>query len=314
MDVRHYRPGDEPGILECWNRALTCDPVSLEVFERKVLLDPNFECDGAILAVSDGKCFGYAQCFVRHYPNMYDGLEEEKGWVTVLASTDERLYPSLLRAADEYFRARSRREVWFSSYTPNYFWPGVDKNAYPAIHRALLAAGYNEVYDALAMDADLWPTVTRPENIDFLEEKLGSEGYDIHELRTSEIVPLLSFLRQNFSADWYRHFLDLASRGAARDQVVVATHGEEVVGYAQYWGAEGYDWACGGEHFGPFGVKPSLRGKGIGTLILNRCLQNMRKKGVHRAFFLWTDPKAARLYERFGFKLTRRFTVMRKVL
>lgn len=108
--------------------------------------------------------------------------------------------------------------------------------------------------------------------------------------------------------------MELLSRGVPRDQVIVATYGDEVVGYAQFWGVEDYAWACAGEHFGPFGVKQSLRNKGIGTLILYRCLQNMRKRGVHRAFLLWTDPQAARLYERFGFRVTRKFTVMKKVL
>ncbi|MEM0272688.1 MAG: GNAT family N-acetyltransferase [Thermoprotei archaeon] len=314
MEIRHYRSGDEEGIVECWNRTLKCDPVSIDVFERKVLLDPNFEPNGAIVALSEGKIVGYAQCLIRHYPYLYDGLEQDKGWVSVLACDNNAILRAMLTEADRYFKANNRSEVWFSSYTPNYFWPGVDKKCYPSVYGALREAGYRDVYDALAMDADLWPDFTRPEGVDELEDKLKAEGYDVHEMRARDIVPLLNFLKNNFAADWYRHFIELCQRGVPRDQVVVATFGEEVVGYAQFWGNEGYEWVYAGEHFGPFGVKESLRGKGIGTVILSRCLTNMKKKGIHRAFFLWTDERAARLYEKFGFKVTRRFTVMKKVL
>jgi len=314
FQVRGYLPGDEVGIVDCWNSVLKNDPISLDVFVRKVLLDPNFDSKGAILACREGLVVGYAQCMVRQYPNMYDGLEEEKGWLTVLACSQPNVCAKLLAEADSYFRGKGRREVWFSSYTPNYFWPGIDRDSYPGIYQALRSAGYEDVYDALAMDADLWPAIHRPEGLNELEAKLGSEGFDVHELRTNEIVPLLEFLKRWFSADWYRHFLELVSRGVPSEQVVVATLGGRVVGYAQFWGNDGYEWACAGEHFGPFGVEPSLRGKGLGTIILHRCLENMRKKGVHRAFFLWTDRRAARLYERFGFRVTRRFTVMRRVL
>ncbi len=314
LQVRTYLPGDEVGIVNCWNSALKNDPLSLDVFVRKVLLDPNFDPKGAIVACKDGAVVGYAQCVVRQYPNMYDGLEEGKGWVSALACSEPNVCARLLAEADSYFRGKGRREVWFSSYTPNYFWPGIDRVSYPSIYQALRSAGYEDVYDALAMDADLWPSIQHPDGLGELEAKLRSEGFEIHELRTNEIVPLLEFLKQSFPADWYRHFLELASRGVPSEQVVVATRGERVVGYAQFWGNDGYEWACAGEHFGPFGVEPSLRGKGIGTLLLYRCLENMRKKGVHRAFFLWTDSRAARLYERFGFRVTRRFTVMRRAL
>ena len=94
----------------------------------------------------------------------------------------------------------------------------------------------------------------------------------------------------------------------------MAVNGSEVVGYCQYWNGEGYDWYTTGAHFGPFGVREDFRGRGIGTVLLYRALLEMRKNGIHNAFVLWTDERASRLYSRFGFKVTRRFRVMMKVI
>ena len=313
--IRCYEPGDEERIVGLWNSVLVKDPVSMDVFERKVLLDPNFDSSGAILVFDEENLVGYVQCLVRKYPNFYDGLEEDKGWISVLAATSGHVGKLLLERANKFFEERGRKEVWFSSYTPNYFWSGIDAESYPELHRVLLANGYRDVYQALAMDAELWPNMIHPPNIGQVEEALSKEGILVRELNTKELVALLKFLRENFSADWYRHCIDLLSRGALKEQIIVAVrNGNEVVGYCQFWGNEGFHWSAAGEHFGPFGVREDLRGKGIGSVILYRCLQNMKKLGIHRAFFLWSDPEAARLYERFGFKLTRKFTVMKKVM
>jgi N-acetylglutamate synthase-like GNAT family acetyltransferase len=58
------------------------------------------------------------------------------------------------------------------------------------------------------------------------------------------------------------------------DQFVVAWHEGEIVGYCQFEG----------EHFGPYGVRSDMQGKGIGTMLMVKCLQTMRRKGLHNAW------------------------------
>jgi mycothiol synthase len=94
--------------------------------------------------------------------------------------------------------------------------------------------------------------------------------------------------------------------GPGSDQIcfLVATHNERIVGYCQQRR----------ERFGPFGVDPSLRSKGLGRVLLFRCLADMLAKGFHSAWFLWTGKDAARLYAQAGFKQVRQFAVLKKVL
>lgn len=61
-------------------------------------------------------------------------------------------------------------------------------------------------------------------------------------------------------------------------------------------------------------MKASLRGRGIGSALLGRTLEQMRRQGSHCAWFLWTGENAARLYGRFGFRPSRRFVLLRREL
>ena len=85
---------------------------------------------------------------------------------------------------------------------------------------------------------------------------------------------------------------------------MVAREQGEVVGFCQQRN----------ERYGPFGVRPDCRNRGIGRMLLFKCLEAMAAKHVFYAYFLWTDEDAARLYALAGFKRRREFAVMRKTL
>ena len=42
--------------------------------------------------------------------------------------------------------------------------------------------------------------------------------------------------------------------------------------------------------FGPMGTDPSLRGKGIGEVLLKRCLQDMKDWGLKTSIIPWVGP------------------------
>jgi GNAT superfamily N-acetyltransferase len=124
----------------------------------------------------------------------------------------------------------------------------------------------------------------------------------------TDIVPVLSFVQQHFSWDWHREasgvLLDLFAGDPRQVSMVVAVKDGEVLGYTQHRA----------ERFGPFGVQPALRSRGIGRVLLVATLTEMLKKNYHAAWFLWTDEKAARLYAQCGFHEARRFAVLKQQL
>ena len=309
--VRPYRCEDESAVIQAWNDALPQDPVDARVFRRKALLDANFDPDWLLVAEAEGEVAGLCLCIIRRVPLEGTGLEPERGWITAFGVRPgfrrQGVGCAVLERALALFREAGRKTVAIAPYAPNYFVPGVDVAGYPEGLAFLEKRGFEAVSDAISMDAntvllDAGKWLAR-------EAGLREQGIEVRHLQPHEGPRLLGFLRAHMTGDWARHARDLlvdVTRGLAHEsQFTIAVCGEEVVGYCQYEG----------EHFGPFGVRDDMQGKGIGTVLLARCLQTMREAGHHNAWVLWTsDDSAAKVYSRFGFAVTRRFAVLRREL
>jgi GNAT superfamily N-acetyltransferase len=69
------------------------------------------------------------------------------------------------------------------------------------------------------------------------------------------------------------------ARNTDSASVHVARAEGEVIGFAASWG--------GG--FGPIGVVEEHRGRGVGTVLLLRCLRDVRRRGHERAHIGWAN-------------------------
>ncbi len=307
--IRGYRSQDEASLLAVWNAALPYDPIDRRTFHRKVLLDPNFDPDWLLVAEVNHQLVGFCLCLIRRIPMEKVGMEPERGWITAFGVHPswqrQGIGSALLERALQLFQEAGRTEVLLSPYTPNYFVPGVDEQRYRDGLAFLLRRGFEVVARPLSMDANI--VLFDPTPYAEREQRLREQGIEVRPLQPHEVPDLLRFLQQHMPGDWVRHARDLLSdiaRGwGDYDQFIVAWANSEVVGYCQFEG----------EHFGPYGVRSDLQGKGIGTVLMAKCLATMRQKGLHNAWVLWTSDEAAqRVYARFGFKETRRFAILRR--
>jgi GNAT superfamily N-acetyltransferase len=140
------------------------------------------------------------------------------------------------------------------------------------------------------------------------ERELAASGIGFEAYVSERLPALFAFLRCHFPGDWQRFARAAADRieqGGPAARLWLAVEGEAVVGYSHHEV----------ERFGPIGVAPDRRGLGIGHILMYRTLAAMRLQGLHTAWFLWTDERTARrLYEGAGFRVSRRFAVLRKEL
>jgi GNAT superfamily N-acetyltransferase len=310
MIVRPFMPSDIDPIVSLLKRTLTADPMTSGIFQRKALLDPNFDHRAALVA-DDGGVIGFMLVLTRKLPIEDQAPDFDRSWITLMAVEPSRqrqkVGTKLMGTLEAYLKGKGARSIWVSPYAPNYFSPGVDADAYPGAIEFLSKNGYAEVYRPLSMDASLLGLRT-PEWVDQKARQLAAEGVRIEQFTPEHILPLLNFMKAEFPGDWQRYIRETMSKIAlgqySKDQIWTALDGERVLGFAQHEG----------ERFGPFGVAASERGRGIGAVLLFKCLHTMRDKGLHNAWFLWTDDKTARLYAAAGFAETRRYAVMRKVL
>ncbi len=309
--IRAYRGEDEPALIELWNAAMTHDPLSPAVFRSKVLLDLNFQPEGLSVAEADGRLVGFVLSLSRQVPQFLDGLQPEKAWITAFGVHPDWRRRGIGRALFERALARleglGKSEVLISPYTPNYFIPGVDSLAYAPAVAFLHAAGWQTLYEAISMRVETTGFQISPE-VRAREAALAGEGYAVRAVTSADLPELMGFIARHFGWDWVRHAQDylLELFGSGSDQIcfLVATHRGRIVGYCQQRR----------ERFGPFGVDPGLRGKGIGRVLLAHCLAEMLTRGFHCAWFLWTGRDAARLYATVGFQPVRQFVILRKAL
>jgi ribosomal protein S18 acetylase RimI-like enzyme len=305
--VRAYTAADEEAILEIWNAALTADPIGVGTWRTKVLLDPNFAADGCHVVEAQGRARGFLLSLTRQVPFFEDGLQPNDAWITAFGVHPEwrrRGFGSLLlSAALERLRRLGRTKLTLSTYVPNYFTPGADVAAYGQGIAFLTERGFEVVSRPLSMRADLTGFAV-PSEIAATQTRLHAEGVRVRTLVPSDIVPLLDFVKLHFSADWRREaadvLADLFSGDPRQVSMLAAFNGGQIVGYAQHRA----------ERFGPFGVDPAQRGRGIGRTLLAATLMEMRKKNFHVAWFLWTGDDAARLYAQCAFREARRFAVL----
>ena len=309
--IRPYEPADINAVVALLNRCLTADPITSETFQRKALLDQNFDPRGALVALDGARAVGFALGLVRKFKIEDQAPDFDRSWITLIGvDADFRrrgIARQLVARLEGYFHSNGCKLTFISSYAPNYFIPGVDVNAYPEALEFFRSLGYAEVYRPLSMDANLAHFQT-PDWVSQKEAQLNGRA-TVESFRPELILPLLDWMRAEFPGDWQRFARESMTKitlGEFRhDNVWIAHEGGKVIGYCQHDNAG---------RFGPFGVSASDRGRGVGAVLLFRCLQAMRAKGLHNAWFLWTDDKVAKLYAEAGFTESRRFAVMKKEL
>ncbi|MEA3336742.1 MAG: GNAT family N-acetyltransferase [Chloroflexota bacterium] len=314
MRIRSFEASDLAQLLTVWNKALRFDPVTEAFFCRQVLLDPNFLAANLPVAEQNGQIVGFIVGITRQVPFFSVGLEPDQAWITAFGVDPryqrQRVGRQLFDQLLGNFAAQRRERISIAPYVPNYIVPGVDRQAYPAAYAFLGdSLGFSVMEVASSMGIKLTGFVI-PDEVGALEQQLKQEeGITIKSLTARDLPDVLPFIAEQFGWDWYRHARDhLLAYFDRVDQEricwLVAKHRGQVVGFCQQRG----------ERFGPFGVHPAYRQRGIGRLLLVRCLNQMRRQGVFFSYFLWAPTGAARLYARVGFEPLREFTIFEKVL
>lgn len=315
VTVRPFTLGDDHVIHDLWRKSLPADPVDADTFAVKVLADPNFDPNGVLVAEQNGRALGFAVAMARRVPLGPDGdLEPGTGWISVfgVAPDAQRIGAgtALFDAAEGFLAASGHRRVEVAPYAPNYFWPGVDRHMYPGAQAFLRARGYRQLYEAVAMDKNLIG-FSIPEDVLELKRAREAEGYEFVPLSPRYLRGLIEFNERVFYPDWTRAMRETVLRRVAWDRTLLCVREGAVLGFAQY-GA--YDHVP--DRFGPFGVDESLRGTGLGKVLLYMTMEAIAAKGFHDTWFLWTGETtpAGYLYHRAGFTVTRTFDIFARDL
>lgn len=296
-------------VLTCWNQSLIYDGIDEERFKQLILLDENFNPNLFLLAMNDEKVVGFCYGIRRKIPYLERGLEENRGWIVIMGVLPEYqnqgIGTMLCDEVEKRLKDMGTKEITLCAYSPNYFFPGIDKRYQKAIS---FFENRNYVYrtESVSMQRSLWDY----HMADQYKEKLASLEKDgIHIIRYNDeyMLPLLNYLLENFGAGWKRNALIAMQKKEAEDTILlVVDEQKNILGFCMRK-IDGND-----ARFGPFGVSEHLRSKGIGGVLFEYMMQEMKQKGIYYLYFLWTDGAAQRFYERHDVKVYRTYQLYRK--
>ncbi|WP_055589400.1 GNAT family N-acetyltransferase [Streptacidiphilus griseoplanus] len=207
----------------------------------------------------------------------------------------------LLSTLEARLRDCGARQLVVRGSTPAYAWPGVDFR-YTAAVCLLEAHGYERTNEAvnMAVELDTAPLETAGD-----ERRLAALGLTVRRLRPED-EPRFSAWMRGWGGTWQQEAALALTCDPVGCHVAVRGEGDqaEYVGFACH-GVNRRTW------FGPMGTEESLRGQGVGAVLLRRCLADQRAAGLSRAEIGWTGP--LRFYARaVGASLDRVFWLYRK--
>jgi ribosomal protein S18 acetylase RimI-like enzyme len=267
-------PDRSEDLLHLCANSLSLDPFSLELLDRRVFNDPRFDPELTLGSIQAGKLVAAAIAVERILPT-----GQHHGWIKLFAvapaARGHGLGAALIAELERRFRRRRLPQIDTVGY-PHYFWPGVDVRYTPACC-LLETLGFKEARSLVNMAVDL----NQPFDDAAAEQRLVHDGFTFHRADATVASELVTFIER----DWpiWRDEVPLALANEP-SSMFYCRHAGRIVAYAAY------DIAMFPGTFGSMGTDPAFRGRGLGAVLLRKCLADMQAKRYPRCEIAWVGP------------------------
>ncbi len=310
MEIKNYTQDYEQGVVDCWNRCCTFDPIDVKKFRKQALFDDNFDESLSWVAVNDERVIGYILATKRKFPYLERGLEPERGWINVIFVDAEHrgmnIGEQLLMRAETALKSLGVENITVGAYSPNYFFAGIDADNYPEAICFFEKHGYISGDQHYSMCRDLHG-YQLSEYTQKKKAEAEAKGYRFIQFDYAYALDLLRFLKDEFGGGWKRNALISMQNNEAEDLILlVVDHDENIVGFCMRK-IDGNPM-----RFGPIGISEKARNAGLGGILLELQMAEMAKKGIYHMYFVTTDEPGRRYYERHGLNVFRSFIDYRK--
>lgn len=310
MEIINYSPLYQKQIVKLWNYTMEADLIDENRFIKLVLCDENFNPELVLLCIDKGEVIGFILGTKRMVPYMERGLEPDRGFISLIFVSKEYQHQGigtkLMEEVEKRMIDKGTTNITIAAYSPNYFFPGVDEEAYPNGVKFFKKLGYEVTGEAVSMHRTLF-NYRYPEAVKQKREELINRGCSLQPFSYEYSLELLEFLLNNFGSGWKRNAYLAILNHTAHDTIkIFFDENKRIVGYCQ----RAID--DNPARFGPFGVREDLRSNGMGSILFHEMLHDMLSKGIYHVYFLWTHGDAQRFYERQGMSPYRSYQLIKK--
>lgn len=276
MTIRPFHPQDAAALLTFWNRTVRFDQLTPDLLHEKVAADPQFTPDTTLLAEIDQTIVGFGMGVVR------PSKDGPCGYIKLLAVAPahrrQGIGGALLEKLEAQLTAQGATVLRVCESAPNYLTPGLDVR-YTFGMLFFQKYGYTRFGETYNLDVDLQ---AHSFDTHAQEEALLTKGRIIRRATPEDRAGVMALL-DAYWPPWKHEVATCYTHAPISLHIAISdTH---VVGFSAYDANNiGTSW------FGPMGTAPSERGLGIGGILLQRCLRDMRMQGHTRAIIPWVGP------------------------
>ncbi len=276
MEIRYYNENDFINVLQLVNRSMEFDQFTEALLKENVTDDPDINTNLTYVAAENGKIVGFIMGVIRKRDN------GDAGYVKLFCvDPDFRrkgIGTELYRKVEDQIRSAKVKSMRVYESYPNYYMPGID----PFYTEAICffeRAGYKKVGDTSNLEADLLN-----QEFDTAEEerKALEKGVTIRRAEKTDFEKMIDWTDKNFKG-----WISEVSNSFNNDPISlhIAFLENKVIAFSGYESNnKGTGW------FGPMGTSEAARGKGVGGILLKRCLADLKKMGFKKSIIPWVGP------------------------
>lgn len=349
MMVRPFESKDLPGVINVWNQAVASKevvyyPLTDAYFHQKFESDPNYDPRFSFVAEEEGKIVGFISGVAKKVFLSGETNENTPGYLTcVFVDKEYRgrgIGKALVNALGEAFKASGKSVFACNGNNPiNLDWtipgtPGHDHNNAPGVDEDcdgfgfLQKLGFAPMHREVAMYLDL-STYEPWEELESRRAALREQG-----IETGRYDPNLDYeydgMFDRVGSEYWRsvlrteiachkqgvpctdiRFIPNGKIPAGPRPIIAATHEGKIVAFTgpvdkQTSGRGWFSGIC---------TDPLYERRGIASVIFNILMQEFVAEGAaFSTLFTGDDNHAQKIYRNAGFRVVKKFNIMRKEL
>jgi GNAT superfamily N-acetyltransferase len=299
-------------LTALWNECLPAPyHISEDILRLNSIDSPLFDWGASVVEIDDdAKPLGFV--LVKKPPyRLYKGIDPDVAHISAIVTPTAQMGLEMLAEVKRNLKNRGIYKVVFGQDLPHFF-PGCPTDL-PTVKDLLVVEGFVEGGECVDIRQDLAEFTPRESALKRLTA--GPEKVKVGPVSADDVSALDSFMKREFPGRW-RHDVKVKVKAEGRSDFVYAlwVNGEVVgfavtqdgshkrpIGGAVFCEGLGENWCS----LGPIGIAESVRGKGLGDVLLAASLADLKKRGLGVCTIDWTVLQD--WYGKHGFAVSRRY-------